>query len=553
MEIITIMNAKKLSREELGSYYTNPIISNYVAKKIWSHRGLNSDTVRILDPALGNGNLLEPFFEIIPTKIMSSIEMFGYDLDSQAIDSANRRFSDFNVKKSFKSKDSLLLINDRDINKYDLIISNPPWGAKLFYSRQQLQSLGYETAVNQFDSYDLFIELSLKLLKRSGVAAFIIPDSIFQDQHEPIRRKLIDNTTILSIYRLGEGFFEGVFRSVVIIFFKNETPTNNHETKVTILRKSSRNQVLRGEESLANYEKFNSVKIKQDVFKENNYRFNVEVTESVDSEILSLIQSEGIYLDDFFQVGRGIEISKQGKYYFCSNCDYSSKVGKKEITSCPNCVGKLFIKPVVFKEKVDDSIQIVAGEDFFRYSLPNPRYILQDLKGLNYKTKMLTSCTEKILVRKTGLGLTATLDINKLHSNQVVFHITEKKISKFPIKVLLAILNSRVILFYHLKQSGETEWKSHPYITQTDLKNIPLPNLIGKVKEIKMIETLVDSIYRFGYSRELDLKIEKIVMKMFNIKFNHLRYINDFIKSIDQLKVISQAVLSEEELLKLGE
>ncbi|HEM3500921.1 N-6 DNA methylase [Streptococcus suis] len=546
------MKLRKMSKDELGSFYTSSTIANYVAKKLWQLSDFDATKIKILDPAVGNGNLLEPFLTLIPENLIENTELHGYDIDDFAIDEANIRFDEYNVKSEIKSTDSLLLFSDNETEKADLLVSNPPWGAKVMHSREELQTLGFETAVNQFDSYDLFIELSLKLLKHSGYAAFIIPDSIFQAQHEPIRRKLIDETTILSIYKLGEGFFEGVFRSTVLIFLKNVPPLETHNTQVTTLRKQARNQILLNQESLSDYEQLNSVKMKQKKFRENNYRFNIEITEDMDSEILDLILSNGSNVNNFFDVGRGIEISKHGKYHYCKNCDFSEKKGKKELVSCPECGADLLLKPVIFTETAPNTLKMVAGEDFSRYSIPEPRYILQRLNNLNYKTISLTKNAEKILIRKTGLGLTATLDKNKLLTNQVVFHITEDPNRRFPIKVLLAILNSRVILFYHLKHSGETEWKSHPYITQSDLKSLPLPSLEGKEEVISSLEKLIDEVYRLGYSKELDLQIEKHVMYLFSLGFKHMKHINNFVKGIDQLKVISKVVLSDEELLKLG-
>ena len=52
---------------------------------------------------------------------------------------------------------------------------------------------------------------------------------------------------------------------------------------------------------------------------------------------------------------------------------------------------------------------------------------------------------------------------------------------QFRLESFLAILNSRAMYYYLTANSGETNWRSHPYLTQKQLLNLPLPEL-GKTK-----------------------------------------------------------------------
>ena len=74
-------------------------------------------------------------------------------------------------------------------NGIDFIVSNPPWGADKS-SYIQLSS-DFLTAIGQFDIYDLFIELCVNNLNVDGCFGLIVPDSIYSEEHKPIREFLL--------------------------------------------------------------------------------------------------------------------------------------------------------------------------------------------------------------------------------------------------------------------------------------------------------------------------------------------------------------------------
>ena len=68
-----------------------------------------------------------------------------------------------------------------------------------------LQSGAFDLARGQYDSYELFIEVALRLLRDRGVFGYIIPDSITLPEHEPLRRMLLEKTSVSYLVRAGEG------------------------------------------------------------------------------------------------------------------------------------------------------------------------------------------------------------------------------------------------------------------------------------------------------------------------------------------------------------
>src|SRR5262249_39085256 len=98
----------------------------------------------------------------------------------------------------------------------------------------------YQLARGQYDSYELFIELGRRLLTPKGAFGFIVPDSITLPEHEPLRRMLLERTTLTALVRLGEGLFRGVYRGAFLLCFVNRPAEAGHLVRAGTLRKPDR-------------------------------------------------------------------------------------------------------------------------------------------------------------------------------------------------------------------------------------------------------------------------------------------------------------------------
>ncbi|MDE5745779.1 MAG: N-6 DNA methylase, partial [Paramuribaculum sp.] len=224
----------KETKKKQGSFYSPAILARYVASKLNDLINCNEEVLSILDPAVGDGELLMEMFNIRQNNLDTYI---GVDIDVVALEKTRIRLNEVGVDCYLFNSDalkpkSIQNIDGWDYLKYrsntdniDCIICNPPWGAEISINHQELSS--FKTAIGQYDIYDLFIEKSLDILSDKGVYAFIVPDSIFRKEHKPIRKFLLENTSIKLIARIGEFFFEDVNTPVsVIIGVKGYSPNN---------------------------------------------------------------------------------------------------------------------------------------------------------------------------------------------------------------------------------------------------------------------------------------------------------------------------------------
>ena len=188
----------------LGAYYTPPVLAEWAGSLLLKQLS-QFDEGKIVDPACGDGALLQVVQKSFPRFCLT-----GLDLDSVAI----RKASD-NLGEAVKlvcgdalqpnGAPNILDAWTRllDGNKPIGIIANPPWGVRLNQSPSKLRQLGFTLAQGQFDSFEIFVELALRITRLGGAIVLIVPDSIFQPEHKPLRTLLCSKTTLRLIARLG--------------------------------------------------------------------------------------------------------------------------------------------------------------------------------------------------------------------------------------------------------------------------------------------------------------------------------------------------------------
>lgn len=586
-------NKGLLTNHQLGAFYTPEVLSTYVASRLIDFyiedfsNGKNLIDVKVLDPACGDGALLKSFEKALISKLEEmefgnikdgkSSNVFGIDINEQACVEAELNLKNvlfYGRDQQYLVKDALTLMNlNMKNNKIlpkelvnffqssegvDCIITNPPWGADLNLNATELKGLGYNLATGQFDSYEVMVELSLSLLKPDGYMALILPDSIFLSEHKNFREFLLKNTTIKLMCRLGEGFFNKVYRSTVVLIIQNRNFQDTDKAICFNLNKENRKKVLNKSLTLLDVEREHSHLISQNrFFNDKEFKFDIDISErEVEQRLLKKIERYDNCWD-FFDSGRGVEISKMGLLQICQACLSAFPKGKKETLICKFCGAEnnLELQKIIDSKAKPNWEPVIAGEDVNRYMLKKSKYINPNIPSFNYKKAILKNNKNKLLIRKTGLGISASIDYQNSYTLQTVFHFFAK--DNIPgylnVEYLLGVINSRVLLYYHLKKSGETEWKSHPYVTQKLIKELPMPLINDEMKaQLKIAEAISNTVKKImkhdisiKQKIELDLMIESYVIKLFEITREEYKIIEETINNAEQLKSISALRIPE--------
>jgi hypothetical protein len=228
-------------RRASGSYFTPGWIADEIARTavrgLVEGRKLSPDHVlslRILDPAVGAGA-----FAIAAVEALA--ESIGEERRESAYRSAAARCifcTDVSPLAADASRLAVWLCASRpgspatipadhitvadalsqppSPRSFDAVIGNPPWGASIPQSSEDLALPS--PSGGHSDSYILFLRLAAEAARDDGVVAMLVPDTIlYQVRCEPMRRSLLERFRPLSISLLGDSIFPGATAPAAVL------------------------------------------------------------------------------------------------------------------------------------------------------------------------------------------------------------------------------------------------------------------------------------------------------------------------------------------------
>jgi site-specific DNA-methyltransferase (adenine-specific) len=165
------------------------------------HKFVKQSTYRLLDPAVGTGNLLTT---VMNQESNKTIEGIGVDIDDLLIKLA---YISANLQEhpiDFFNQDSL---EPLFIEPVDAVISDLPIG---FYPND-IRAADYQLKADEGHSYahHLFMEQSIRHVKPGGYLFFIIPNGLFEsEQSKKLHEYFKETVLIQGIIQLPENMFK---------------------------------------------------------------------------------------------------------------------------------------------------------------------------------------------------------------------------------------------------------------------------------------------------------------------------------------------------------
>lgn len=192
-------------------------IFNYLIEKLISEK---DKTIRLLDPAVGMGNLLSTVYNGLLSKSIS-VEAEGIDNDDLLITLASVNTVMQRQSVTLTHQDA---IQDLLIDPVDVIVSDLPVG---YYPLDEKASK-FKTAAKNGHSYahHLFIEQSLYYLKDGGFGIFLVPAQLFETDEAPALLKMIQE----------EAFLQGMLNLPNELF-----KTKNSRKSILLIQKKGNN------------------------------------------------------------------------------------------------------------------------------------------------------------------------------------------------------------------------------------------------------------------------------------------------------------------------
>lgn len=441
-------------RAKTGTYYTpKHIVLDAVNQNI-------KKNFTVLDPCCGTGQFLLSASE----KIDSPVNLWGFDIDKTAVRLAKinllLKFPKHRFKPNIHCVNSLL--EDTIDNTYfDLVITNPPWGAHFSTEEEVLLRKKYKQ-INSNEAFSYFLEAGIKYLKNGATLSYILPESILNIKvHKDIREKILNQTTIKRIIHLDRPFNE-VFTNVVRIDLINKKVKNS-----TIIAKKNSQQFYSEQSRLLSNDDFIF-----DVF-----------TSSMETVLIDKVFSlKHRTLKDNAIWALGIVTGDNKKYIQENNhSDLEPILTGKDIKRfCSN-------RPSKYIRFIPENFQQVAPEEKYRA-----------------KEKLLYKFISKQLVFAYDDRQTLTLNSA---------NILIPTISNYPIRTILALFNSTLYQFIFEKKFNAIK------VLKSHIEQLPLPD-INKEQHIrleKLVDKLLNEELGMDERKSLYKKLDDEVMNLFSL------------------------------------
>ncbi len=232
-----------------GATYTPKIIADFIAQKMVQAVGkLPTDRpLRILDPAIGHGELLVSLLEHLADRPNLIIEACGFETDSNALNTASLRIQrQFpNISLYFKQENFLDFVLEhfgdsgygslfcRTVPEaYDLIIANPPYVRTQIMGAAQARLLSGQFGLSgRVDLYYAFILGISQVLKPAGIVGLIVSNRFMTTKSgASVRQALLQRFTIRHIWDLGDTkLFDAAVLPAVFV----AEGQNDHKREIT--------------------------------------------------------------------------------------------------------------------------------------------------------------------------------------------------------------------------------------------------------------------------------------------------------------------------------
>jgi hypothetical protein len=109
------------------------------------------------------------------------------------------------------------------------------------------------------------------------------------------------------------------------------------------------------------------------------------------------------------------------------------------------------------------------------------------------------------------------------------------------------------MLAYHLKRTGESEWRSHPYVTQKTIGELPIPNVSDGTWQWTQAQAIAGEVSQSRTlvkpDRQHDLRIDSLVAGLFGLTRSDCDWVVNVLDQAESLEAISRMRLEKGLLL----
>jgi len=383
------------------------------------------------------------------------------------------------------------------VSGFDIVIANPPY----VFSRGNLTKKDKVTfkqlySLTQFkiNLYILFIEMSYKIMRKSGVFAFITPNNwLTLSTNSDLRRFILGNTyDVKLLLNYDNVFKEASVDTCVLIFNKSGIP------KIDILKWKET-----GIEKLSSHH--------PDYFLGTSGCVigNISNESKTVSSICEKISLHSLHLSEFAEVKNGVQAYTVGEGKPVQTKDMK----EKRVYHSKSKKGLGWIK-------------YLDGVDVCRYWTGWSGQFIKYGKNLSRARKPELFNGERLLVRQIPAQpphciLSCYIKEHTINDNNSMIIKSSQGVG---LKYILGVINSSLTSFWFVNQFGKLQRKIFPQFKINELKQFPIPQITSQNQPlVNKIESLVDQILSTkkenpqADTSALEAEIDELVFDLYDL------------------------------------
>ena len=375
---------------------------------------------------------------------------------------------------------------------FDVIIGNPPYGAKLTtFEKQMFKDKYADVHMRTPETFCYFTSLAFNLCKQErAVVSYIVPNNIlFQNENEKTRRLLAEEHTLVRAINLGDNTFENA-DVPTCIFVANTEKTVNYNI------------------AYSDYRQFNVKNIKWD---EKIEDISIEKQKSVPAMVIGMSNSDINMLDSIRSHGVTIDaIAEEMASGISTGGDKIFRITKDEAIEREfeiTALRKILVGSEIEKYNLVDTNNLIIYStkqaDIPQY--PNIyKYLQQFEEQLSKKRetqkgvlpwwclhwpRYVNLFTEpKIIMRQTSDCIRCVYDEEEYFVLNSIL-VFKKNTEFFTYKYIATVLNSCVTDYMYKKLTQE-EGRTFAEVKPVNVRKLYIPK--AENKEQELLETLYD-------------------------------------------------------------
>jgi excisionase family DNA binding protein len=454
--LVHLSLARLRLRKATGAYYTPSAIVESLVDEALAAWPEDAGPPRVIDPCCGSGNILIRVCLALKRRLMARGlaareadrllrergALTGFDIDGTAVLLARLNLAllaepdgrgglppEFPILRRDALRDAASQpAGSPESGPYDLVIGNPPWGFRFPPEESELIKRRFRTAaVFGAESFGLFIEAGLAMLRDGGVLAYVLPESLLTvDRHAEARRLIAEQTEMLGITLAGSPF-AGVSSQAVTLTLRKRPPGHGHAVAVRDGRAGGRAEPIAQRRFRAN----------------PGFAFNVRAT-SAEHAILERMRTA------------------PGVWHLKDRCDFALGIVTGD--------NRAHVREFPDGRVPEGWEPVLRGADVSAYRVRHTgRYILFTPERFQQTApEPLYRAPEKLIYRFICADLVFAWDDRQLLTLNSA-NIIIPRAPGYRMKYVLAALNSRPVRFYHTRAHGSVK------VLRRHIEALPLP------------------------------------------------------------------------------